>query len=92
MVWLVLASDLVLSETVFHLSDQWGRVLIGLAMVGSMTMIVERFQRPCEEIFDAGREYQRRVDMRERNRHVSIFPIRRIKQSLLEPRAPAERR
>ena len=60
------------------MGDQWGRMMVGVAIVGSVTMIVERFQRPCEEIFDAGREYQRRVDIRELNRPASISPIRRL--------------
>ena len=79
--WLLLLGDLVVPVNVFHLKEELGRLLIGVAMLGSMTSVVAFFQRPCEEIFDAGREYQRRVDVREqireRTRRATITPIRR---------------
>lgn len=77
-VWLVLAGDLLVPEDLFSLGGQWGRMMVGLAIVGSMTIIFERHQRPIEEVFDAGREYQRRVGMREQNCRASISPIRRV--------------
>ena len=92
--WLVLLGDLVVPVDVFHLKEELGRVLVGVAMLGSMTNVVAFFQRPCEEIFDAGREYQRRVDvreqMRERTRRVTVIPIRR-KQLAYAPIAFAPR-
>jgi hypothetical protein len=82
--WLVLVADAFMPDALFLLSPQEGRLLVGVASVGTLAWLVRHLQRPVEEVFDAGREYERRRMVREMNRTPKVVPIRRAPHGLSE--------
>lgn len=65
--WVVLLLGLFVP--VPHVFDQ---LILAVAGVGGVASMRRLTNRPIEEVFDAGREYQRRIDMHEntpRGRH-----------------------
>lgn len=72
--WVVLGMEVAPGVEV--LGDEVQRLLASIAATGTLALCVRCVQRPVEEVFDAGREYERRVMLREMNRPAKVYAMR----------------
>lgn len=82
--WVMLVGNAILPDEVFLLTPAQSMLLAPASVSGSLALLLRRLQRPVEEVFDAGREYERRRMVREMNRPAKVVPIRRASRGVSE--------
>lgn len=65
--WMVLLIDSMPGIALLGHDNSARMLLFSVAITASIAQCVKHTQRPADEIFAAGREYERRVMLRERN-------------------------
>lgn len=83
--WLVTVLDALPRIELLGGSRDLHMLFLVSAATGTIALFIRRTQRPVEEIFDAGREYERRVMLKEMNARTvgaKVVPIRKVPNGL----------
>lgn len=67
LVWAALAVDAIPGVEVVP-TDQLRMLLLSVAITGSLAFVVCQTRQPIEEVFDAGRDYERKLLMKQMSR------------------------
>jgi hypothetical protein len=74
--WMILLIDTIPGIALLRQDDPARWFLLSVAASGSLALYHRHQQRPADEIFAAGREYERRVMLREMNQ-CKVLPFDR---------------
>ena len=75
LVWAILAVDAIPGVEVVP-TDQLRMLLLSVAITGSLAFVVCYVQRSSDEVFNEGREHERRIMLREMN-ECKVLPFNR---------------
>jgi hypothetical protein len=74
--WVVLLIDAIPGVAILGRDNPARMLLLSAAITASVAISVRHCQRPVAEVFEAGREYERRVMLREMNQ-CKVLPFDR---------------